>query len=201
MKKVFLFLLFFSSVFIVNAQKNVIVDRFEDNSYGWTEAGNRKAKTYISGGSLFLKVKKDKSVNTWAQLPVDYKKDFKVTYKVRLHFKKLLGFIKVKKVLQNNFNMFFDLKDDGTYNRFGVVSGKQYSIMLRDKDPEIMNFNFGKKTDYEIQIVKRGSSMDFIINGIEFNTIKGVEINSNWFGIDFGNIGGLLSLEEVIIEQ
>ena len=97
--------------------------------------------------------------------------------------------------------MLFNLKDDGTYNSFGVVSGKQYSINLIGKDQDIMNFNFGKKTDYEIQIVKRGSSMSFIINGIEFNTIKNVSVNSNWFGINFGNVGGLLSLEEVIIEQ
>ena len=200
MKKIFL-LLFFAVTITVNAQKNVIIDTFEDNSYGWTEEGNRKAKTFISDGALFFKIKKDNTITSWAQLPIDYNEDFKITYKIKLHYKIVLGFIKTKKVLLNSFNMLFDLKDDGTYNSFGVVSGRQYSIDLRDKEPEIMNFNFGKKNDYEIQIVKRGSSMDFIINGIEFNTIKNVSVNSNWFGINFGNVGGLLSLEEVIIEQ
>ncbi len=200
MKKFFL-LLFIAVTITVNAQKNVIIDTFEDNSYSWTEDGNRKAKSFISGGALFLKIKKDNTVTSWAQLPVDYNEDFKITYKIKLHYKTILGFIKTKKVLLNSFNMLFNLQNNGTYNSFGVVSGRQYSINLRDKEPEIMNFNFGKKTDYEIQIVKRGSSMDFIINGIEFNTIKNVSVNSNWFGINFGNVGGMLSLEEVIIEQ
>lgn len=200
MKKIFL-LLFIAVTITVNAQKNVIIDTFEDNSYSWTEDGNRNAKSFISGGALFLKIKKDNTVTSWAQLPVDYNENFKITYKIKLHYKTIFGFIKTKKVLLNSFNMLFNLQNDGTYNSFGVVSGRQYSIKLRDKEPEIMNFNFGKKTDYEIQIVKRGSSMDFIINGIEFNTIKNVNVNSNWFGINFGNVGGLLSLEEVIIEQ
>ena len=199
MKKIFLLLICFLVIDSVNAQKNVIVDTFEDNSYGWTENGNRKAKSYISDGALYLKVKKDHRVTSWAQLPVNYNENFKVTYKIKLHKKTIFKFIKLNKVLSNRFNMLFDLRDNGEYKVLGVEGGKQYFIDAGKE--ETAKFNFGKTTDYELQIVKRGSSMDFIINGIEFSTVRNVEVNSNWFGINFGKIGGLLSLEEVIIEQ
>lgn len=205
MKKIFLLILFFITAIAVNAQKNVIVETFDDNSYGWSEDGNKKSMSYISDGALNLKMKRTKknkntAVTSWAQLPINYKEDFTVTYKISFD-KSIYGAL-------GSFGLYFDLRENGAYNSLGVAFNSNYVVSVMGREPEIVKFNFGlKRTDYELKIVKKGNTIDFIINGMELSTVKNVDILSNWFGIGYSTSlggfskGGILTLEEVIIEQ
>ncbi|MBE6338164.1 MAG: hypothetical protein E7068_05075 [Lentimicrobiaceae bacterium] len=204
MKNFFLLILFFISAIAVNAQKDVVVETFDDNSYGWSENGNKKSMSYISDGALNLKMKRTKknkntAVKSWAQLPVNYKEDFAITYKISFD-KWIYGRF-------GAFAIYFDIKENGKYNELGIVFNSTYFVSVIGQEPEIVKFNFGNITDYEIKIVKKGNTIDFIINGMELSTVKNIDIQSNWFGIGYSTSlggfskGGVLSLEEIVIEQ
>lgn len=192
MKKIFLLSFLFVAAITVNAQKNVIVDTFDDNSYGWTESGNKKAMSYVADGALNLKAKKGQVCASAAQLPVNYNEDFKVTFKIRLN----------KKPVVNGFDILFDVREDGSCNTIGIAFGKKYVVNVRGNEREEVKFNFGKTMDYEIQIVKKGRKLELLINGMDLNTYDNVQFASNTFGIMYTSLSSsVLSVEEVIIEQ
>ncbi len=192
MKKVFLLIVLFASAIYVNAQKNVIIDTFEDNSYGWSETGNRKAMSYVSDGALNLKTKKATIASSSAQLPINYNEDFKVTFKIKFN----------KKPFTSAFDILFDVREDGSYNSIGVAYGKQYVLNVRGHEAERVKFNFGNTLDYDIQIVKKGNKIELLINDMELNTYENVKFETNVFSIISTSLSSaILSVDEIIIEQ
>lgn len=191
MKKFFILIIFIGAIISVNAQKNVIVDTFDDNSYGWFEGGNKKAMSYVSDGCLNLKSKKGVICASSAQLPINYNEDFKVTFKIKLKGRPIVS----------SFDILFDVCEDG-FNSIGVALGRQCVINVKGNEREQFKFNFTKTLDYEIQIVKKGRKLDLIINGMDMNTYDNIQFGSNVFSMLFSSISSsILSVEEIVIEQ
>lgn len=192
MKKLFLLIIFIGNIISVNAQKNVIVDTFDDNSYGWSEAGNKKAMSYVSDGCLNLSSKKGVVCSSAAQLPINYNEDFKVTFKIKLK----------KRPVVSSFDILFDVREDGSFNSIGVFMGKQCNIIVKGHESEYFKFNFTKTLDYEIQIIKKGRKLELLINGMDMNSYDNIQFGSNNFAVLFSSISSsVLSVEEIVIEQ
>ncbi|MDR0830475.1 MAG: hypothetical protein LBN95_10265 [Prevotellaceae bacterium] len=208
MKKTLLLAAIILFINTLSAQ-NKQVETFDTNTWGWGEtSGNNYA--LVKNGFLEIQTNAYMAVSTGCNLPLDIKRDFKVSFNV-IFSQKNIG----------SFEIFYDISEEeqrssifelafGKYYLYDVTAGSKKLFRPKSAVQGKLNCKIDKKTPVIISIENKSKHLTFFINNVKvYETDK--ELHSSIWRISYSapsKGSALLDLktekvmiDEVVIEQ
>lgn len=170
-KLIFFIIFFYNTSFVLFSQNNIIYNEdFNSTNSVWNEYKKNRDFAYVKNGVYVIKSSKNDALRQfYAQIFINYKKDFSIETKIKQVAGKTnqgYGLVWGAKGWQNSY--FFIISSSGYFTIGKYINGKYKNIAPWTKSSHIR-----PKNSYNVlKIVKKAYNLIFYINGYSVFTKK-----------------------------